>query len=769
MTSRQFDATIPTAKTEIPAARQTDAAKGEVRHGAHHDPLGHSALEASSIPDDPRAVAAVLLQASGGRLGRVGTALLQLQRDHGNRYVQQVVTHASQAEGAPPSRRDQAPLTPAAGAAGGPAPASLHRSISAARHGGRALDGRCGAQLGQAFGSDFSRVMVHTDARADALTRSLRASAFTVGRDIFFSKGAYAPGTSSGRELLAHELAHVVQQAAAAGAGASSRMLVGPADDRHERAADRAAAEIARAGQPRQPAFVNGEPSGIGTHLIGSGAGLTVQRKYLDQPGKDPDESAQKGLAAWKEDTKVTKGPVTASRAKLDQVDQLLQRVLAEKGKSTWEYELQALEAALSQTKYDQRTPAKTSKAFVKRQQAVNQLQKEIQAAQQGIRITKLATSGRPTPLHMVTELRKVGFVDAYLNSLPTGDLELLYDAHMALGAKKLAKAQQLLDQLNPLTPTPVGPTQPRHGWKTETFKMTSNLKLYDLERAGNMMAAQRQLLAYHAATIGGDYAKLMSYKPYKAAPLTTQEVTAGKNYFIDAELREWATTIKSGPSGKNNPLSAAVAQAQPIAAAATAASQARRPAKPPKEALTDEEVTAIRIYTADIYKEMNAVFRDFRVDQPTANWDKYSAIAKLAISGLGKLPKARDTTSYRGDNDIKYSGHAGVLKFGATFRMPNFYSTTKKADQAYAGALVYIFHNKRAGRFIGAFSAYPEEAEILIPPGTAFKITGEYHKQAGTWKSHNGKDLDPRMSPSDFLNVDANGPRKTILEFTEI
>jgi hypothetical protein len=142
------------------------------------------------------------------------------------------------------------------GAAGGQVHASLHRSISAARHGGRALDGRVGAQLGQAFGSDFSRVRVHTDERADALTRSLRASAFTVGRDIFFSRGSYAPGTSGGRELLAHELAHVVQQSAAA--GASSRMMVGPAGDRHERAADRAAAEIARGGRSRQRASADG-------------------------------------------------------------------------------------------------------------------------------------------------------------------------------------------------------------------------------------------------------------------------------------------------------------------------------------------------------------------------------------------------------------------------------------------------------------------------------------------------------------------------------
>jgi hypothetical protein len=64
----------------------------------------------------------------------------------------------------------------------------------------------------RAFGADFSGVRVHHDAHADALSRPLQARAFTTGQDIFFSQGAYRPGTSSGQELIAHELTHVVQQ-----------------------------------------------------------------------------------------------------------------------------------------------------------------------------------------------------------------------------------------------------------------------------------------------------------------------------------------------------------------------------------------------------------------------------------------------------------------------------------------------------------------------------------------------------------------------------
>jgi hypothetical protein len=66
-----------------------------------------------------------------------------------------------------------------------------------------------------AFGADFSGVRVHTDAQSDSLNKSIQAKAFTTGSDIFFSKGAYDPGSQDGQQLLGHELTHVVQQGAA--------------------------------------------------------------------------------------------------------------------------------------------------------------------------------------------------------------------------------------------------------------------------------------------------------------------------------------------------------------------------------------------------------------------------------------------------------------------------------------------------------------------------------------------------------------------------
>jgi len=95
--------------------------------------------------------------------------------------------------------------------AGGPHEADP-QSIQSELGSGKALDGGVRARMESTFGSDFSRVRVHTDSRAAELTSRLNARAFTVGSDLAFGVGEYQPGTLTGDALLAHELAHVIQQ-----------------------------------------------------------------------------------------------------------------------------------------------------------------------------------------------------------------------------------------------------------------------------------------------------------------------------------------------------------------------------------------------------------------------------------------------------------------------------------------------------------------------------------------------------------------------------
>src|ERR1043166_7897960 len=77
---------------------------------------------------------------------------------------------------------------------------------------GQSLENETRGFFESRFNHDFSRVRVHSDKKASDSADAVNASAYTVGRDIVFGTGQYSPGTLAGRELLAHELAHTVQQ-----------------------------------------------------------------------------------------------------------------------------------------------------------------------------------------------------------------------------------------------------------------------------------------------------------------------------------------------------------------------------------------------------------------------------------------------------------------------------------------------------------------------------------------------------------------------------
>ncbi|HEX9975748.1 MAG TPA: DUF4157 domain-containing protein, partial [Dehalococcoidales bacterium] len=89
---------------------------------------------------------------------------------------------------------------------------NLEARIDVAHSGGQPLADSARATLEPYFRHDFSQVRIHTDAEADKISRQLEAEAFTTGRDVFFKQGAYQPESETGKELLAHELTHVVQQ-----------------------------------------------------------------------------------------------------------------------------------------------------------------------------------------------------------------------------------------------------------------------------------------------------------------------------------------------------------------------------------------------------------------------------------------------------------------------------------------------------------------------------------------------------------------------------
>lgn len=141
------------------------------------------------------------------------------------------------------------------------------------RSSGQPLDAPTRAFMESRFGHDFSQVRVHTDERAARSARAVHALAYTVGREVVFGAGQYAPERAAGRRLLAHELTHVVQQAGNAALQSESGC---------ETEADRAAESIA-AGGTAAPRF---------------GAPVAMQRQDGPAASSDDERQAQRAEMA---------------------------------------------------------------------------------------------------------------------------------------------------------------------------------------------------------------------------------------------------------------------------------------------------------------------------------------------------------------------------------------------------------------------------------------------------------------------------------------
>ena len=210
--------------------RQYDLEKVNHNHSAWNAPSKESRMHERSVASVPT---------------NQKSAVLQMQRQHGNQYVQRLLHLARSPEG------------------DGNVLPDVERAIESSRGGGQSLDRGVQAQMGQALNADFSGVRVHTDAGADGLNQSLSARAFTTGRDIYFRQGEYNPGNSGGRELLAHELTHVVQQnpdkvqtksdddgiqtscgCGGATSGPQMKLSVSQPGDQYEQEADRVASAV---------------------------------------------------------------------------------------------------------------------------------------------------------------------------------------------------------------------------------------------------------------------------------------------------------------------------------------------------------------------------------------------------------------------------------------------------------------------------------------------------------------------------------------------
>lgn len=123
----------------------------------------------------------------------------------------------------------------------GTVPTIVHEVL---RSPGQPLDAKTRAFMEPRFGHDFSGVRAHTDYRAAESAHAVNALAYTVGQDVVFGAGQYAPSTAAGQKLLSHELAHIVQQQNISTTLNISALRIGIPDDPYEQEADAVANSV---------------------------------------------------------------------------------------------------------------------------------------------------------------------------------------------------------------------------------------------------------------------------------------------------------------------------------------------------------------------------------------------------------------------------------------------------------------------------------------------------------------------------------------------
>ncbi len=157
-----------------------------------------------------------------------------------------------------------------------PVPAIVQEVLGSPGH---SLDAATRAYFEPRFGHDFGRVRIHSDSRAAESAQAVNALAYTVGNHISFGAAGYHPQSREGRQLMAHELAHVVQQSQRGDAIAAG-------ESHFEAEADRAASEVTSAS--KRPALTGRGQPGLQRQKSGAATSPTPvaptasQQKLID-------------------------------------------------------------------------------------------------------------------------------------------------------------------------------------------------------------------------------------------------------------------------------------------------------------------------------------------------------------------------------------------------------------------------------------------------------------------------------------------------------
>ena len=198
LAERKFAGTTKSSEPEAPCAQcQADAV-----HAASGAPVGNTAPP----PPSPSKPGGFEIGAPDDTYEREADRVAGQGMNRGRPAATQPI--------APSTSGPKLQRLPAATPNAASAPAHVQQVLATP---GMPLDTRTRSFFEPRFGRDFSNVRVHADDAADRSARAVDAQAYTIAHHVVFSRGKYAPAAEGGRRLLAHELAHVVQQSHSAG------------------------------------------------------------------------------------------------------------------------------------------------------------------------------------------------------------------------------------------------------------------------------------------------------------------------------------------------------------------------------------------------------------------------------------------------------------------------------------------------------------------------------------------------------------------------
>ena len=184
--------------SQLPAPRLPGAIQAKLKVGAVNDPLEH---EADRVADQ-------VMRMPGSEVS-VGSAPPQIDRTGFPPSVSTGGPHMQRCAGSCDDGKTEYRQTKRAATTPALAPPIVHEVL---RSPGQPLDSETRAFMEPRFGHDFSDVRLHTDQRAGQSARAINALAYTAGHHLVFGPNCYSPTASSSRRLVAHELAHFVQQ-----------------------------------------------------------------------------------------------------------------------------------------------------------------------------------------------------------------------------------------------------------------------------------------------------------------------------------------------------------------------------------------------------------------------------------------------------------------------------------------------------------------------------------------------------------------------------